>query len=245
MTAQTLGLNFISRFALKKPTKCLTGCFRNTAKTSGWISFPWKCWPQAGRGGCCGNPAGICSGFAEGSKDTPLLQVLPLLQALGRCKEKTFVFRVWPCGTLYLPAEGLCWLLGGLGEHNSTTLLIPGEEQLWCTPCAVLPCQHGGQARWNDSGRSEEARQECHLVSGCTESWMLAICFTFCWQSWCEKQHSLIRQCQDTRIFQSAFQSEVLFFADLAVSCKKSIYLWLNDWVAWKISVPPDFWWIF
>lgn len=54
---------------------------------------------------------------------------------------------------------------------------------------------------------------------------MLAICFAFCWQSWCEKQHSLIKECQDTRFFQSAFQSEVLFFADLAVSCKKSIIL--------------------
>lgn len=134
---------------------------------------------------------------------------------------------------------------GQAGWGKCPTPLIPGEVQLWCMPCAVLPHQHGGQARWNGTERSEEARQECHLVSGCTESCMLAICFTFCWQFWCEKQHSLIRQCQDTQIFQSAFQSEVLFFADLAVSCKKSICLWLNDWVAWKISVSPDFWWIF
>lgn len=69
---------------------------------------------------------------------------------------------------------------------------------------------------------------------------MRAICFAFCWQSWCEKQHSLIKQCQKTRIFQSVFQSEVLFFADLAISCKRSMSLWLNDQVWWRISASPD-----
>lgn len=126
-------------------------------------------------------------------------------------------------------SRGALLVLGRLDEDSSTTPLIPGEEQLWCVPCAVLPCQHGGQARWDGTERSEEARQECHLVSASTENCMLAICFAFCRQFWCEKQHSLIRQCQGTQIFQSAFQSEVLFFADLAVSCKKSICLWLND----------------
>lgn len=117
------------------------------------------------------------------------------LLPFARRKLLRVLLRAWPCDAVPLPAEGLP---GRLGEDNSTTHLIPGEEQLWCMPCAKLPCQHGGQARWNGAERSEEARQECHLVSGCTENCMLAICFTFCWQSWCEKQHSLIRQCQDT-----------------------------------------------
>lgn len=117
------------------------------------------------------------------------------LLPFARRKLFRVLLRAWPCDAVPLPAEGLP---GRLGEDSSTTHLIPGEEQLWCMPCAKLPCQHGGQARWNGAERSEEARQECHLVSGCTENCMLAICFTFCWQSWCEKQHSLIRQCQDT-----------------------------------------------
>ena len=37
-------------------------------------------------------------------------------------------------------------------------------------------------------------------MSGCRENCMLAICFAFCWQSWCEKQHSLIKQCQKNSI---------------------------------------------
>lgn len=183
---------------------------------------------------------GICSSLPEQKQDTWLLQVLSLLGApQSLCQERIFLLSTGMHDALSLgPSCSIgSYGLGGNGAQPTYELRKSSSR----AQSTLISCWGGLWAGLVWRKQREAARKECHLVSACRENCMRAICFAFCWQSWCEKQHSLIKQCQKTRFFQSAFQSEVLFFADLAISCKRSISLWQNDQVSWRFSASSGF----